>query len=86
LYLQNIIVNLQQYQVETVILPDGEQYKTLASLDIIFDALLTKQFSRNATLIALGGGVIGDVAGFAAACYQRGIPFIQMTTCLDLIC
>lgn len=82
LYLQNIIVNLQQYQVETVILPDGEQYKTLASLDIIFDALLTKQFSRNATLIALGGGVIGDVAGFAAACYQRGIPFIQIPTTL----
>ncbi len=82
LYLQNVIAHLQQYQIETVILPDGEQYKTLASMDIIFDALLTKQFSRNATLIALGGGVIGDVAGFAAACYQRGIPFIQIPTTL----
>jgi len=82
LYLQNVIAHLQQYQVETVILPDGEQYKTLASMDIIFDALLTKQYSRNATLIALGGGVIGDVAGFAAACYQRGIPFIQIPTTL----
>jgi len=82
LYLQNVIAHLQQYQIETVILPDGEQYKTLASMDIIFDALLTKQYSRNATLIALGGGVIGDVAGFAAACYQRGIPFIQIPTTL----
>jgi 3-dehydroquinate synthase len=82
LYLQNVIANLQQYQIETVILPDGEQYKTLASMDVIFDALLTKQYSRNATLIALGGGVIGDVAGFAAACYQRGIPFIQIPTTL----
>jgi len=82
LYLQNVIAHLQQFQVETVILPDGEQYKTLASMDIIFDALLTKQYSRNATLIALGGGVIGDVAGFAAACYQRGIPFIQIPTTL----
>jgi len=82
LYLQNVIANLQQYQIETVILPDGEQYKTLASMDIIFDALLTKQYSRNATLIALGGGVIGDIAGFAAACYQRGIPFIQIPTTL----
>ncbi len=82
LYLQNVIAHLQQYQIETVILPDGEQYKTLASMDIIFDALLTKQYSRNATLIALGGGVIGDIAGFAAACYQRGIPFIQIPTTL----
>jgi len=82
LYLKSVITHLQQYQVETVILPDGEQYKTLASMDIIFDALLTKQFSRNATLIALGGGVIGDVAGFSAACYQRGIPFIQIPTTL----
>jgi len=82
LYLHSVIAHLQQYQVETVILPDGEQYKTLASMDIIFDALLAKQFSRNATLIALGGGVIGDVAGFSAACYQRGIPFIQIPTTL----
>jgi 3-dehydroquinate synthase len=65
-----------------VILPDGEQYKTLESLNLIFDKLLACKFSRNATLIALGGGVIGDMGGFAAACYQRGIPFIQIPTTL----
>ncbi|WP_150047363.1 MULTISPECIES: 3-dehydroquinate synthase [Methylomonas] len=70
------------HQVETVILPDGEQFKTLAYLEKIFDALLAKKFSRNATLIALGGGVIGDMGGFAAACYQRGIAFIQIPTTL----
>jgi len=82
LYLQQLTAQLQEYQLESVILPDGEQYKTLATLEIIFNALLVKQFSRNATLIALGGGVIGDLSGFAAACYQRGIPFIQIPTTL----
>ena len=82
LYLQQVKTHLQQYQVEVVILPDGEQYKTLATMEIIFAALLTKQFGRSATLIALGGGVIGDISGFAAACYQRGIPFIQIPTTL----
>ena len=82
LYLQQVSRHLQQYQLEVVVLPDGEQYKTLANMDIIFSALLSKQFSRNATLIALGGGVIGDISGFAAACYQRGIAFIQIPTTL----
>jgi len=82
LYLQAVIEHLQGFQVEVVILPDGEQYKTLDSAGVIFEALLSKQFSRNATLVALGGGVIGDVAGFSAACYQRGIPFIQIPTTL----
>ena len=68
--------------METVILPDGEQYKTLQYLEKIFDQLLAKKFSRNATLIALGGGVVGDLGGFAAACYQRGIAFIQIPTTL----
>jgi len=82
LYLQQLTAQLQAYQLESVILPDGEQYKTLETLEIILNALLVKQFSRNATLIALGGGVIGDLSGFAAACYQRGIPFIQIPTTL----
>lgn len=82
LYLETVLRNLSAYQVETVILPDGEQYKTLEQLSRIFDKLLTSKFSRNATLIALGGGVIGDMGGFAAACYQRGIAFLQIPTTL----
>ncbi len=82
LYLMQVTTHLQLYQLEVVVLPDGEQYKTLATMETIFAALLSKQFSRNATIIALGGGVIGDISGFAAACYQRGIPFIQIPTTL----
>jgi 3-dehydroquinate synthase len=82
LYLDTVLNKLTAYQVATVILPDGEQYKTLEHVTTIFTALLEKKFSRNATLIALGGGVIGDMGGFAAACYQRGIPFIQIPTTL----
>lgn len=65
-----------------VILPDGEQYKTWETLNLIFDALLGAKCERSTTLIALGGGVIGDMGGFAAACYQRGMPFIQVPTTL----
>ena len=82
LYLSKIVASLVGKQIETIILPDGEQYKTLDMTSRIFDQLLTGKFSRNATLIALGGGVIGDIAGFAAACYQRGISFIQIPTTL----
>jgi 3-dehydroquinate synthase len=82
LYLDAVLTNLQDYTVETVILPDGEQFKTLEFISRIFDRLLSSKFSRNATLIALGGGVIGDMGGFAAACYQRGIAFIQIPTTL----
>jgi 3-dehydroquinate synthase len=82
LYLEKLLSQLQDYCVETVILPDGEQYKTLEYVTHIFDKLLAKKFSRNATLIALGGGVIGDMGGFAAACYQRGIAFLQIPTTL----
>lgn len=82
LYLEKVKSHLQQYQLEVVILPDGEQYKTLTIMETIFEALLVGKFSRNTTLIALGGGVIGDISGFAAACYQRGIPFIQIPTTL----
>lgn len=80
LYLQTVKNSLQDFVVETVILPDGEQFKTLQYIEKIFDHLLEKKFSRNSTLLALGGGVIGDMGGFAAACYQRGIAFIQIPT------
>ena len=82
LYLDKVLKNLQGFAVETVILPDGEQFKTLETVTHIFDKLLAAKFSRNATLIALGGGVIGDMGGFAAACYQRGIAFVQIPTTL----
>ena len=65
-----------------VILPDGEQYKTFEHIDTILTALLTHRCDRKTTLVALGGGVVGDMAGFAAAIYQRGVPFIQIPTTL----
>ena len=64
------------------LLPDGEQYKTLDSLNLIFTALLKANHGRDTTIVALGGGVIGDVAGYAAASYQRGVRFIQIPTTL----
>ena len=82
LYLEKAQLAFQNYQCESVILPDGEQYKNLKVLDKIFDALLSKHFDRHCTLVALGGGVIGDMSGFAAACYQRGVDFIQIPTTL----
>jgi 3-dehydroquinate synthase len=84
LYLSKIkkILADSDFDIETIILADGEQYKTLESTSTIFDVLLKSRFNRNATLIALGGGVIGDIGGFAAACYQRGIAFIQIPTTL----
>jgi len=83
LYLESLLTLLpKDFQCETVVLPDGEQYKSLLELNQIFDQLLTSRFSRQVTLIALGGGVIGDMTGFAAACYQRGVPFIQIPTTL----
>jgi len=82
LYLDKILRHLEIFKPATVVLPDGEQYKNLEVLNQVFDALLLNKFGRSATLIALGGGVIGDMGGFAAACYQRGIPFIQIPTTL----
>ena len=82
LYLQAVLDLLTDYRCESVILPDGEQYKTLTVLNQVFTKLLEEKFSRQVTLIALGGGVIGDMTGFAAACYQRGVPFIQIPTTL----
>jgi 3-dehydroquinate synthase len=68
--------------VTPVIIPDGEAYKNWESLNLIYDALLANRCDRSTTIIALGGGVIGDLAGFAAATYQRGMPFIQVPTTL----
>lgn len=69
-------------QVATCILPDGEKYKDIQHLNLIFDALLEAGFNRDCTVLALGGGVIGDMAGFASACFQRGVYFIQVPTTL----
>jgi 3-dehydroquinate synthase len=82
LYLERVEAALTDYQTGHVVLPDGEQYKTLAVLDQIFTALLEQRFDRRCTLLALGGGVVGDMAGFAAASYQRGVDFIQIPTTL----
>lgn len=68
--------------VVRIILPDGEAYKNWETLNLVFDGLLQARCDRTTTLIALGGGVVGDIAGFAAASYQRGIPFIQVPTTL----
>ncbi|WP_299998628.1 3-dehydroquinate synthase [uncultured Cedecea sp.] len=83
-YLEKVRGLLEQagVKVDTVILPDGEQFKSLAVMDTVFTALLKKPHGRDTTLIALGGGVIGDLTGFAAACYQRGVRFIQVPTTL----
>ncbi|MBI1285842.1 MAG: 3-dehydroquinate synthase [Thiobacillus sp.] len=84
LYLARLTATLQAggVTVAQVVLPDGEAYKNWETLNLIFDALLTDRAERKTTLIALGGGVIGDMTGFAAACYQRGVPFIQIPTTL----
>lgn len=82
LYLNSLVRGLEGYQVDSVILPDGESYKTLEVWATIFDKLLGARHNRTTTLIALGGGVVGDMTGFAAACYQRGVDFIQIPTTL----
>ncbi|EPI2801438.1 3-dehydroquinate synthase [Citrobacter koseri] len=84
LYLDKIRSVLEQagVNVDSVILPDGEKYKSLTVLDTVFTALLQKPHGRDTTLVALGGGVIGDLTGFAAASYQRGVRFIQVPTTL----
>ena len=82
LYLCALRDQLSGLQVDEVILPDGESFKTLETLNLIFDALLQMRHNRTTTLIALGGGVIGDMTGFAAASYQRGVDFIQIPTTL----
>lgn len=82
LYLQQCQKTLQNFHVEHLILPDGEQYKSVKTFESILNALLAEKHARDTTIIALGGGVIGDMAGFAASCYQRGVAFIQVPTTL----
>ena len=83
LYLHSLFEQLKNnYQCDYIILPDGEAYKNLETLNLIFDQLLLNKHYRTTTLIALGGGVIGDITGFAAACYQRGVAFLQIPTTL----
>ncbi|HCO60297.1 MAG TPA: 3-dehydroquinate synthase [Porticoccaceae bacterium] len=82
LYLDTVTALLAGRKADHIILPDGEQYKNLETLNLIFSRLLECSHNRDTTLIALGGGVIGDMTGFAAACYQRGVDFIQIPTTL----
>ena len=82
LYLEQVRGALHGRRIGVIELPDGEQYKTLASMSRIIDALIEHRMNRDAAVLALGGGVIGDMAGFAAACYQRGIDYIQAPTTL----
>ncbi len=82
LYLTQLKKSLKGYRVIEVILEDGEQFKNADSLNQIYTVLLDNKFNRDSTLIALGGGVVGDIAGFAAASFMRGIPFIQIPTTL----
>ncbi|MBI5891887.1 MAG: 3-dehydroquinate synthase [Nitrosomonadales bacterium] len=84
LYLEQLSKGLgaNGIQVQSIILPDGEQYKSAESLNTIYDALLSVRSERSTPLIALGGGVIGDITGYAAATYLRGVPFIQIPTTL----
>ncbi|MBL4940755.1 MAG: 3-dehydroquinate synthase [Colwellia sp.] len=80
LYLDKIKAQLSAFELDEIILPDGEAEKSLANFELIMSHLLANEHGRDTTLIALGGGVIGDITGFAAACYQRGIDFIQVPT------
>lgn len=82
LYLDKAKANFPGKTIDQVILPDGESYKNWETLNLIFDELLNRRHSRSTTLVALGGGVVGDMTGFAAAAYQRGVPFIQIPTTL----
>jgi 3-dehydroquinate synthase len=82
LYLARLAQGLAGRRVATVVLPDGEQYKTLATVERILDALVAGRMNRDACVVALGGGVVGDMAGFAAACYQRGVDYVQVPTTL----
>lgn len=82
LYQQRVTEALAGRRLVAATLPDGEAHKTLANVSRILDVLIANRFGRDATVLALGGGVVGDVAGFAAACYQRGIAYVQAPTTL----
>ena len=82
LYLDALMAGLAGKQVRVISLPDGEAYKTLETVEDILDTLVENSANRDTTVVALGGGVVGDIAGFAAACYMRGVDFIQVPTTL----
>jgi len=82
LWLKPLRAALADRELAVHVLPDGEEYKTLETLAGIFDILAEHRFNRDATVVALGGGVIGDLGGFAAACWQRGVGFVQLPTTL----
>jgi 3-dehydroquinate synthase len=82
LYLAAVKRSLAGKRAFEVVLPDGEQFKTMATVERIFDVLAGERMNRDGVVIALGGGVVGDMAGFAAACYQRGVAYVQMPTTL----
>ena len=82
LYFDRLRSNLGDKSVDSIELPDGEAHKSLATLQTVLDRLAEKGAGRDTTVIALGGGVVGDIAGFAAACYMRGVAFIQVPTTL----
>jgi len=82
LYLARLERSLAGKRVASVVLPDGERHKTLETLGQVFDALVARRMNRDACVAALGGGVVGDMAGFAAACYQRGVDYVQVPTTL----
>lgn len=82
LYMDRLTGSLDGFDISTYVIPDGEMYKNLDVLQGIFDRMLEVPCNRSCTVVALGGGVVGDIAGFAAACYQRGVPFLQIPTTL----
>jgi len=82
LYLKQVLNNFSERKVSSINVADGEQFKTMATLEEIFNTLLEQKFDRAAALCSLGGGVVCDMTGFAAACYRRGVDFIQIPTTL----
>lgn len=82
LYAAALRQGLGDRRVVEVTLPDGEEHKTLATISRVLDVLVANRFARDGTVVALGGGVVGDMAGFAAACYQRGVAYVQVPTTL----
>jgi 3-dehydroquinate synthase len=82
LYLAKLSGCFMQRRIAECILPDGEQHKTLQTAGWVFDALIGNKMNRDVTVLALGGGVVGDIAGFAASCYQRGVGYVQLPTTL----
>jgi 3-dehydroquinate synthase len=82
LYMESIAGALGGHRIVETILPDGEAHKTLTTVSRVLDVLVANRFGRDSMVVALGGGVVGDMAGFAASCYQRGVPYVQVPTTL----